>query len=106
MVDGMTHYEMLQARYWVYENNVADYEYDAANEFDMRLDFYGDDVSAETNQELGECDCGQKYVTYSRMDHDADSGECWECSDRNPDSMTDSEWTAYVSAETNQELGA
>ena len=49
----MTHYEMNQARREFYENNCPDYEYVSANEFDMRLDFYGDDVSAETNQELG-----------------------------------------------------
>lgn len=66
----MTHVEMVQASLklreamglpYVGETSVSmdyvraslDYEYDAANEFDMRLDFYGDDVSAETNQELG-----------------------------------------------------
>ena len=53
MFDGFTHLELIQMRLDQQENNVADYEYDAANEFDMRLDFYGDDVSVETNQELG-----------------------------------------------------
>ena len=53
MFDGFTHLELIEIRLNQAENNVPDYEYDAANEFDMRLDFYGDDVSAETNQELG-----------------------------------------------------
>ena len=53
MVDGMTHLEMIEMMQDQRDNNVSDYEYDAANEFDMRLDFYGDDVSVETNQELG-----------------------------------------------------
>lgn len=52
MFDGFTHLEMIQIMLDHQDNNVADYEYDAANEFDMRLDFYGDDVSAETNQDL------------------------------------------------------
>lgn len=53
MIDGMTHLEIIEMMQDQRDNNVADYEYDAANEFDMRLDFYGDDVSAETNQDLG-----------------------------------------------------
>lgn len=53
MIDGMTHLEMIEMMQDQRDNNVSDYEYDAANEFDMRLDFYGDDVSVETNQELG-----------------------------------------------------
>ncbi len=106
MIDGFTHLELIEIMLDQADNNVPDYEYDAANEFDMRLDFYGDDVSAETNQDMGECECGQAYVIHSRMDHDADTGECWTCSDRDLDSMTDSELIAYVSAETNQEVGA
>ena len=54
MFDGFTHLELIEISLNQAENNVPDYEYDAANEFDMRLDFYGDEVSAETNQELGE----------------------------------------------------
>jgi len=53
MFDGFTHLELLEIMRDQAENNVPDYEYVSANEFDMRLDFYGDDVSAETNQELG-----------------------------------------------------
>jgi len=66
----MTHVEMVQARLklrealglpYIGETSVSmdyvraslDYEYDASVEFDMPLDFYGDDVSAETNQEVG-----------------------------------------------------
>jgi hypothetical protein len=52
MIDGFTHLELLEIMQDQRDNNVSDYEYDAANEFDMRLDFYGDDVSAETNQEV------------------------------------------------------
>ncbi len=65
----MTHVEMVQARLklrealglpYEGETNVhmdfvranEGYEYDASSEFDMRLDFYGDDVSVETNQEV------------------------------------------------------
>ena len=46
--------------------------------------------------ELGMCDCGQKYVASSRIDHDADTGECWGCSERNRDNMTDEEWSMYI----------
>jgi len=53
MFDGFTHLELLEIMRDQADNNVPDYEYISANEFDMRLDFYGDDVSAETNQELG-----------------------------------------------------
>lgn len=70
MIDGMTHLEIVDARLNVreelglpyfgetevcmdYVREELEYEYDAANEFDMPLDFYGDDVSVETNQELG-----------------------------------------------------
>ena len=52
MFDGFTHLEMIQIMREHDENNVPDYEYISANEFDMRLDFYGDDVSVETNQEV------------------------------------------------------
>jgi len=65
MIDGVTYLELVQARLalrealglpYIGETSVSmdyvraneGYEYDAANEFDMRLDFYGDDVSAET----------------------------------------------------------
>ena len=65
----MTHVEMVQARLklrealglpYIGETSVhmdfvranEGYEYDSANEFDMPLDFYGDDVSVETNQEV------------------------------------------------------
>lgn len=51
MFDGFTHLELLEIMRDQAENNVPDYEYDAANEFDMRLDFYGDDVSTETKGE-------------------------------------------------------
>jgi hypothetical protein len=51
MFDGFTHLELIEIMQDQRDNNVSDYEYDAANEFDMRLDFYGDDVSAETKGE-------------------------------------------------------
>lgn len=53
MFNGFTHLEMIQIMQNQRDNNVPDYEYISANEFDMRLDFYGDDVSVETIQELG-----------------------------------------------------
>ena len=47
----------------------------------------------------GECDCGRIYNAGSRVDHDADTGQCWSCSDRNPSTMTDTEWDAYILGE-------
>jgi len=44
----------------------------------------------------GFCDCGFQYIKGSRFDHDADSGQCWNCSDRNIWHMTDSEMEDYL----------
>lgn len=44
----------------------------------------------------GECDCGATYNAASRVDHDADTGQCWSCSDRHPDSMSNEEWDRYI----------
>lgn len=44
----------------------------------------------------GECDCGTTYDAGSRFDHDADTGECWDCSGRHIDAMNDDEFVAYV----------
>ena len=46
--------------------------------------------------ELGTCDCGATYIAASRFDHDADSGECWDCSPRDFATMTDDEALAYL----------
>lgn len=44
----------------------------------------------------GECDCGVEYDAGSRFDHDGDTGQCWECSDRHIDHMTEEELTIYL----------
>lgn len=46
--------------------------------------------------ENGVCECGFIYDSACRTDHDADTGQCWECSDRSPNDMTGMEWTAYL----------
>lgn len=46
--------------------------------------------------EYGTCDCGAIYNPSSRFDHDADSGQCWNCSSRDPIAMTIDEWTNYL----------
>lgn len=47
--------------------------------------------------ENGVCDCGFIYDASSRFDHDADTGECWSCSDRNINEMTSVELDDYLS---------
>lgn len=44
----------------------------------------------------GECDCGATYDVGSRLDHDGDTGQCWSCSDRDPDKMTSEQWSDYL----------
>jgi hypothetical protein len=46
--------------------------------------------------EIGQCDCGATYDPASRFDHDADTGECWDCSERSLTTMTDDEQVAYL----------
>lgn len=46
--------------------------------------------------ETGRCDCGTEYDIGSRFDHDGDTGQCWDCSDRDPSTMTEDEFAAYL----------
>lgn len=64
-----------------------------------RLDFWrqvavGASVMMEAAE--GQCDCGATYDVGSRFDHDADSGQCWDCSDRDFDTMTATEMDEYL----------
>lgn len=48
------------------------------------------------NPDLGNCDCGQQFNIGSRFDHDADTGQCWNCSDRDIDDMSEDEFITYL----------
>lgn len=49
-----------------------------------------------SNDEMGQCDCGFIYNLGSRFDHDADTGQCWCCSDRNIFSMDYDQLMEYL----------
>jgi hypothetical protein len=46
---------------------------------------------------IGECDCGTQYDITSREDHNADTGDCWECHERQFGKMTADEYDKYLS---------
>lgn len=52
--------------------------------------------AAETGTLEGYCDCGETYDVGSRFDHDAETGQCWDCSDRDLNAMTATELDAYL----------
>ena len=44
----------------------------------------------------GHCDCGATFEVASRFDHDGDTGQCWECSDRSLLTMSEQELHDYL----------
>lgn len=47
------------------------------------------------NDEIGQCDCGTTYDVGSQIDHDAETGQCWDCSERDSE-VASMDYNDYV----------
>lgn len=82
-------------RFGAPRNAVVVYAHELA-ELRFMLRYLDQKNEYELDHPYGSCDCGASYDAASRTDHDADTGQCWACSDRDLDSMTETEWNLYL----------